>query len=108
MAHSGVFAGFEILLTPEGARRGGKCLRVNDVVFVGACYPKTNRHDPQGRSRCYSLAVSEVAKLDAGLSCMSLRWRKDGVIASKIVTVNDRMQRIIANKHTEPSGAISI
>jgi len=50
------------------------------------------------------LAVSEVAKLDAGLSCMSLRWREDGVIASKIVTVNDRMQRHYRYKHTEPSG----
>jgi dimethylargininase len=76
MAESGVFAGFEILLTPEGEEGAANALRVNDVVFVGDCYPKTIDMIRNAGLDVVPLAVTEVAKLDAGLSCMSLRWQK--------------------------------
>ncbi len=74
MAESGVFAGFEILLTPEGEEAAANALRVNDVVFVGDRYPKTIEMVRNAGLNVVPLAVTEVAKLDAGLSCMSLRW----------------------------------
>lgn len=76
MADSGVFAGFEVLLTPEGEEGAANALRVNDIVFVGDCYPKTMDMIRNAGLNVVPLAVIEVAKLDAGLSCMSLRWRK--------------------------------
>jgi len=76
MADSGVFAGFEVLLTPEDEEGAANALRVNDVVFVGSQYPKTIDMVRKAGLNVVPLAVTEVAKLDAGLSCMSLRWRK--------------------------------
>jgi dimethylargininase len=76
MAESGVFTGFEILLTPEGEEAAANALRVNDTVFVGDCYPGTIDMIREAGLDVVPLAVTEVAKLDAGLSCMSLRWRK--------------------------------
>jgi len=76
MVDSGVFTGFEILLTPEGEEGAANALRVNGTVFVGDCYPKTIDMIRKAGLDVVPLAVTEVAKLDAGLSCMSLRWRK--------------------------------
>lgn len=76
MADSGVFEGFEVLLTPEDEEGAANALRVNDVVFVGGQYPKTIDMIRKAGLNVVPLAVTEVAKLDAGLSCMSLRWRK--------------------------------
>jgi len=45
-------------------------------VFVGDQYPRTIDMIRKAGLNVAPLAVTEVAKLDAGLSCMSLRWRK--------------------------------
>ncbi len=74
MAESGVFAGFNILMTPDGEEGAANALRVNDTVFVGAAYPRTIDLIRKEGFAVVALAVQEVAKLDAGLSCMSLRW----------------------------------
>ncbi len=76
VAESGVFEGFEILLTPDGEEAAANALRVNDQVFVGDCYPRTIEMIRKDGLNVVPLSVTEVAKLDAGLSCMSLRWRK--------------------------------
>jgi len=75
MADSGVFEGFEVLLTPECEEGAANALRMNEVVFVGDCYPKTIEMIRKTGLTVIPLAITEVAKLDAGLSCMSLRWR---------------------------------
>jgi len=74
MADSGVFAGLRTLLTPDGEDAAANALRVNDVVFVGDCYPRTLELIRSEGLNVVALPVSEIAKLDAGLSCMSLRW----------------------------------
>jgi dimethylargininase len=74
LADSGVFAGFDVILTPPGEDAAANALRMNDTVFVGSHYPRTIEHLAKRGFAVRSLAVSEVAKLDAGLSCMSLRW----------------------------------
>ena len=76
MEASGLFAGFQVLLTPDGEEGAANALRVNDIVFVGAHYPKTTEKLVKHGFSVHPLAVGEVAKLDAGLSCMSLRWSK--------------------------------
>lgn len=74
LAQSGVFDGFELVLVPEGEEAAANALRVNDVVMVGADFPRTiERLDGLGY-KVVPLKTSEIGKIDAGLSCMSLRW----------------------------------
>jgi dimethylargininase len=75
MADSGIFAGFDIVLVPEGEEAAANLLRVNDAVFVGACFPRTIELIAKAGFDVVPLPVTEIGKLDAGLSCMSLRWR---------------------------------
>jgi dimethylargininase len=74
LADSGVFAGFDVILTPGGEEAAANALRMNDWVLVGSHYPRTIDLLTKRRFQVRALDVAEVAKLDAGLSCMSLRW----------------------------------
>ena len=74
LADSGVFAGFDVIVTPDDEDAAANALRINDTVFIGAHYPRTTDLLTKRGFHVRMLAVSEVAKLDAGLSCMSLRW----------------------------------
>ena len=75
MAASRIFADFKILLVPEGEEPAANLLRVNDVVFVGESFRRTIDLIAKEGLRIVPLPVREIGKLDAGLSCMSLRWR---------------------------------
>jgi dimethylargininase len=74
MAVSGLFAGFDIIATPPGEDAAANALRVNATVFAGAHFPRTIDALVKAGYAVTPLAVRETAKLDAGLSCMSLRW----------------------------------
>jgi dimethylargininase len=74
LAASGVFEGMRVLLTPEGEEAAANALRVNERVFVGADYPRTAALlETEGYS-VVRLPTGQIARIDAGLSCMSLRW----------------------------------
>ncbi len=74
MERSGAFSAFRTIVTAEGEDDTANALRINDTLFLGSRYPRTQEKlEKQGFS-VHSLAIDEVAKLDAGLSCMSLRW----------------------------------
>lgn len=80
-----------ILTTPEGAASGlfdrfrrivldaeeapaANALRINDVLLLSAGSPRiADRLDAAGYSLVL-LDTTHVARIDAGLSCMSLRW----------------------------------
>jgi len=74
LAASGVFKAFTQIITPEGEEAGANALRVNDTVFVGNDYPGTAGLLVAAGYQVTGLPTSEIAKIDAGLSCMSLRW----------------------------------
>jgi len=74
LAASGVFDGFRVHLTPDGEEAAANALRVNDTVFVGRDYPRTIELLDRAGYDVVALPTSEIAKIDAGLSCMSLRW----------------------------------
>ncbi len=78
LARSGVFAGLRQVLVPEGEEAAANALRVNDVVMVSAGYPRTIGMLDKLGYNVVALETSEVEKIDAGLSCMSLRWRRKG------------------------------
>ena len=59
---------------PEEERSATNALRVNDVVFIRAGCPRTQDMLVTHGLKVLPLPVSEIGKIDAGLSCMSLRW----------------------------------
>ena len=71
---SGLFAGFRTIITPEGEEAAANTLRVNASLLLSANHPRiADRLDREG----YALDLvdtAHVARIDAGLSCMSLRW----------------------------------
>jgi dimethylargininase len=75
LAAGGVFGGLRILFTPDGEEGAANALRINDQVFVGSAFSKTIAMLEDAGYRVVPLATSEIGKVDAGLSCMSLRWR---------------------------------
>jgi dimethylargininase len=75
LAATGIFDDSRIVRVPDGEEGAANAVRVNDRVLISDGYPRTA--DLLGRLgfKIVPLATREVAKLDAGLSCMSLRWR---------------------------------
>lgn len=74
LAGSGIFDGYRLLELPADERRAANAVRINDVVLVNAASPRTMEMVSAFGVTVVPLDVSAIAKLDAGLSCMSLRW----------------------------------
>jgi dimethylargininase len=75
LASSGVFDGFRVVLTPGGEDGAANAVRVNDRVLISDAFPRTAEALDRLGYKLAPLATREIAKIDAGLSCMSLRWR---------------------------------
>lgn len=75
LAASEVFEGFRTILTPAGEEGAANTVRIGDRVLVSAGYPRTAALLEKAGCIVVPLATAEIAKIDAGLSCMSLRWR---------------------------------
>lgn len=72
---TGIFSGYRVIEVPEGDEGGANVLRVNDRVLAGSGYPRIlDALDAHGLS-VVPLANSAIAAIDAGFTCMSLRWR---------------------------------
>ncbi|TCN31344.1 dimethylarginine dimethylaminohydrolase family protein [Sinorhizobium americanum] len=78
LARSGVFQNFRQMLIPEGEEAAANALRVNEVVMVGADFPRTIEMLDKAGYKVVTLKTTEIRKIDAGLSCMSLRWFSRG------------------------------
>jgi len=74
LAKSAVLDGFRKLIVPEEERSAANALRVNDVVFIREGCPRSLDMLLGHGVKVLPLPVSEVGRIDAGLSCMSLRW----------------------------------
>lgn len=79
LASSGVFKGYRVLLTPEGEEAAANALRVNDRVLVGADFPRTADRLASAGYEVRPLPNRQIALLDAGFSCLSLRWHEGTV-----------------------------
>ena len=77
LANAAVFEGFRQVIVPEGEEPAANVLRINDVVFVSADYPRTIEILDKEGYRVAPLNTAQIEKIDAGLSCMSLRWFRD-------------------------------
>ena len=74
LASSGLLDGYRTLVVTSEERHATNALRINDVVFIRAGCPRTHELLQKHGLSVLPLSVSEIARIDAGLSCMSLRW----------------------------------
>lgn len=60
--------------TAPGEERAANALRVNGDLLLAAGHPRTAERLEKIDARIVLLAADQIARIDAGLSCMSLRW----------------------------------
>ena len=75
LAESGLFDRYRKLIVPATEQRAANSLRLNDTVLVGEEFPLTTDLLRHNGYSVKALPVAGIGKLDAGLSCMSLRWK---------------------------------
>lgn len=68
------FAGLEVVLTPLGEEGAANILRVRDTVLIGERWLATQAMLAARGVPFRAMATEHIARIDAGLSCMSLRW----------------------------------
>lgn len=74
LASTNCFSGYRVIEAPEGEEAAANLVRVNDVVLLSTGYPKSEELLNSHGYRVQTLDTSEAAKVDGGLSCMSLRF----------------------------------
>jgi len=74
MAQSGLFDGFRNIQIPDGEEPAANTVRINDSVLVSARYQRTIEVIEKNGYSTVPVKTTEIEKIDAGLSCMSLRW----------------------------------
>ena len=78
LAASGVFDGLRVLTVPDTENAAACVLRVNGVVLAARQFPRTLDLLAKHGLTVVPLAATEIVKLDAGLTCLSLRWKAAG------------------------------
>jgi dimethylargininase len=76
LAASPVFENYRKLVVPAGEERAANSLRLNDTILVGDDCPRTIELLRRDGYSVRPLTTRAIGKLDAGLSCMSLRWNR--------------------------------
>ena len=74
LAGNEAFESLRVLEIPAGEEAAANAIRVNDKVFIPEGFPRTAEMLAAAGYDVETLAISEAAKLDGGLSCMSLRF----------------------------------
>jgi dimethylargininase len=68
------FADYDVMITPEGEEAAANLIRVNDTILMAAAFPRAAALIAARGLDVVRLEAAEIARIDAGLSCMSLRW----------------------------------
>lgn len=74
LAASGVFAGYRVITTPEREEGAANAVRLKDRIVMSDAYPRTMEVLMKAGFRIVPMPTREISKVDAGISCMSLRW----------------------------------
>ncbi len=74
LAASGFFKDFQVILTAPGEEAAANAIRCNDLVLMAAGFPGTSERLRQAGYTVREIDNSECAKLDGGMSCLSLRF----------------------------------
>lgn len=74
LAASGCFEKYRIIYTAEGEEACANAIRFNDLVLMPNGFPKTEEILLKAGYKIRKIGNSEAAKLDGGMSCLSLRF----------------------------------
>jgi dimethylargininase len=74
LAASGCFDGYRVIFTAVGEEAAANTIRFNDVVLMPAGFPGTKDAISAAGFTVMEIGNSECAKLDGGMSCLSLRF----------------------------------
>jgi dimethylargininase len=75
MKDSPAFAGLNVLTVPEGETGAANKLRIRGKLLINKAYEKSRALIEAHGVATIPLAATQIARIDAGLSCMSLRWQ---------------------------------
>ena len=76
LAAGGHLGDYRLVQVPEGEEPAANAVRVNDVVLLPAGYPRTADVLDRAGYKVVALPNSEAAKVDGGMSCLSLRFSR--------------------------------
>ena len=74
IARCGVFKDYRVIEVPEAEASGANVLRLSDRVLMGSGYPRIAALLDAHGVTPVALPTTVIAMIDAGLTCMSLRW----------------------------------
>jgi dimethylargininase len=74
LAASGCFEGYDVIETAEGEEACANAIRFNELVLFPAGFPRTFAKLIDAGFAVREIGNSEAAKLDGGMSCLSLRF----------------------------------
>mgnify|MGYP001317963476 FL=1 len=73
LQNSGCFDGYQVINVADGEEAAANAIRVNDYVIMPAGFPKTKAILENRGYKVKAINNTECAKLDGGMSCLSLR-----------------------------------
>jgi len=71
---TGCFDGYRVLHTADGEEAAANAIRFNQFVIMAANFPKTAKMLRENGYDVREINNSECAKIDGGMSCLSLRF----------------------------------
>ena len=74
LSASGCFDGYKVIDIPDGEEAAANTIRFNDLVLMPAGFPKTRDRLVAAGYTVREIGNTECAKLDGGMSCLSLRF----------------------------------
>ncbi len=74
LSASGCFDGYTVIDIPDGDEAAANTIRFNDIVLMPAGFPRTRDVIAAAGFTIREIGNSECAKLDGGMSCLSLRF----------------------------------
>lgn len=74
LSASGCFAGYKVIDVAEGEEAAANTIRFNDLVLMPAGFPKTREAIAAAGFTVREIGNTECAKIDGGMSCLSLRF----------------------------------
>ncbi len=74
LAATGCFSDYVVILTADGEEAAANSIRFNDLVLMPFEFPKTAKKLKDAGYDLRQIGNSEAAKLDGGMSCLSLRF----------------------------------
>lgn len=74
LADSGCFADYNVIYTAMGEDAAANAIRVNNLVIMASGFPKTAQILRDAGYDVHEVNNSECAKIDGGMSCLSLRF----------------------------------